>query len=126
MLDEYELNGCICGSRDHGINYKSYKNREYLATFDKGVQEFSGIYHKVGYLHYNHEKRYALITNITCGTPESFMNHTYVQNVTPKSMELLKSITPGTHIQFKANICQYNSHPARYGLINMHHITVIE
>jgi len=125
LLDEYELNGCACGSHEHGVDYQTYKNRAHLAALD-GIQVFKGIYHKTGYLHYDHEKRYALITNVTCGTPETFMNHAYVQNVTKNSMKLLKSISPGTPIQFKANVKRYFNGSARYGLTHMHHVTVLQ
>lgn len=121
LLDEYELNGCTCGSRDRGVDYRSYKVRAHLSEL-KGIQVFTGIYHKAGHLHYNKDRRYALISNITCGTDETFTNHAYIDNISPNSLEILKSLKPGTHIQFKARVHKYNKYSERWGFDRMHHV----
>lgn len=121
LRDEFEIHGCPkCGEHE-AMDFQSYKRRDHLAEFE-GIRVLNGIYHKAGHLHYNKDRRYALISNITCGTNGPFTNHAYIDNISPNSLEILKSLKPGTHIQFKARVHKYNKYSERWGFDRMHHV----
>ena len=76
VLDEYHLYGCSsCGSRDMGVDFKAFRRRECLSELGDGVHHFTGKFVKVGNLHYNTSKWYALIENLGCGTTNFATNH---------------------------------------------------
>lgn len=123
LTDEYELQGCpICSSMNSGIDNASYKRRDNFKEFE-GIQLFTGQLIKAGNLHYNRGRYYALVKNLSCGTPTTFTNHAYIDNVCKQSMEALKQITPGTTIQFKARVKKYNKRVNKWGFAEMTDIT---
>ena len=89
--DEYHLTGCSsCGSRIDGIDFKSFRRRECLAELGDGIHKFTGRFIKVGNLHYDTSRWYALIENLACGTSPFATNHIYIPHLTPNTIEILK------------------------------------
>lgn len=122
VLDEYHLYGCTCGSKDMGIDFKSYRRRECLSELGDGFHDFVGKFIKVGNLHYNNTKWYALVENLACGTTPFATNHIYIPHLTPSTVDLLKATSPGTKITFKARVNNYDKQLHKWGLDQMHSV----
>jgi len=121
LEDEYFISGCpACGHRD-GINYTDYKRRSYLADYE-GVNVFRGKFRKVGNLHFKHGKIYALIDDIECGTKNHVTSHAYIVDLSPNTIKLLRDVKPGTTIQFKARVHQYDKVQKKFGFDHMCHV----
>lgn len=123
LKDEYEVNGCAgCASFDHGVDFGTYRRRESLINLGEGIHHFKGVFHKVGNLHYRNKYYYALIDHIVDEDGNKVTNHSYVADISPNSVSILKSMKPGTTIQFKAQINEYNKVDHKWGMSRMHHV----
>ena len=123
LADQYELSGCSnCHDKSHGVDYNSFKAREPLNDLGNGPTLFNARYIKSGRLCFKSNMNYVLVENIRCRSNEVISNHAFINNVSANTMEQLKSVAPGTIIQFKASTHKYNN---KWGLHKMHHLIVV-
>lgn len=123
LKDEYELSGCpSCHSTVDGVEFGKYRRRESLIALGEGVHVFTAKFKKVGNLHYNNRRYYAFVEDVKCGGESCVTNHTYIDNISPNTIEQLKLMKPGTRIEFKAHVNQYNKKDNKWGMSRMHHL----
>ena len=126
LEDEYRLTGCQhCHSTTCGVDLEAFNRRDSLQELEGGTTVFQGRYRKIGNLHYAQKKSYVLVENIKCGIEGITTNHAYITDVSPNTITLLRSLKPGTHIQFKANVHKYTDGSNKWGLDHMKHVTTL-
>ena len=117
LEEEFHIHGCTCGSHE-GMDNAAYKRRDYLKGYvDNGWLKCQGKFIKRGCVHYRHQSKYALISDLMIDG-EYITNHTYVQNVGQLSYNLLADVNPGDIIHFEAKVHGYHK-DTKYGMSEM-------